>query len=481
MHRLNVPNLCLLAGGVLVTVLTSGCGNSDASGPGASGNPPPLPTVTAAYPLVKQTVEWDAYTGRLEAVNLVEIRARVGGYLQSIHFDEGQVVEEGDLLFVIDPRPYEAELNSARAQLQQAESRLKQSHALLDEAKAKAVQSQAQLNLTDVRYERIKNLNQRNASSQEELDEREAEFLQAKADLEGVRAGIHSAEAAIATAEAEIEIAKAGVETAELNLRYTRIEAPVTGRISRQAVTEGNLIAGGTSSSPALTTITSMDPIYCVFDATERDVLKYVRLAQAGQRESARVVRHPVYLGLVDEQGFPHQGHMDFVDNRFDTNTASMRARCVFPNDNQLLLPGMFGRIRIPGSAPYRAVLIPDSAIGTDQSSQYVYVLMDAEIEQNEDGEDVLVKGRVERRPIKPGPMADGLRVIREGLEGDELIITQGLLRARPGSEVAGTIPAIEAEDDGLPDDYQPVPEEESLSPLPDPLPEELKMTEVSR
>ncbi len=436
---------------LLSALLVVGC-NKRPSGP------PPVPTstVTVAKPVTKQIVEWDAYTGRLEAVNLVEVRARVGGYLKSVHFDEGQIVDEGDLLFVIDPRPFEAELSAAKAKLQQGKSRLLQSHALLDEAKARSTQSDAQLNLAELRFKRTQELSQRNASSQQELDEREAELLQARADIEGVKAGVSSADAAIATAEAEIELAKAGVETAELNLQYTQIRSPVEGRISRQEVTEGNLIAGGTATSSLLTTITSMQPIYCLFDATEQDVLKYVRLAASGKRESSRVVKNPAFLGLIDEDGFPHHGHIDFVDNRFDTNTASLRARCVFANDDQLMVPGMFARIRIPGSASHQAVLIPDSAIGTDQSSQYVYVVVD---------------GMIERRQIKPGPIVDGLRVIREGLVGDESLVIEGLLQSRPEAKVNTVDGKIVAVEDGLPDDYVPVPEEDWISPSPDPLP----------
>lgn len=416
----------------------------------------PDPTVTVATPVTKTIVEWDAYTGRVEAVDLVEVRARVGGYLQSVHFDEGQVVSKGDLLFVIDPRPFTAELNSAKAKWQQSLSGLKQAKAMLNVAKAKSLQSDAQLNLAELRFRRAETLSQRNAASEEELDERQAQYLQAKADIEGVKASVSSAEAAIATAEAEIEFAKAGVEMAELNLQYTRIEAPVSGRISRQVVTEGNLIAGGTVTSSLLTTITSLEPIYCVFDASEQDVLKYVRLARAGQRESSRVAKNPVYLGLVDESGFPHQGHMDFVDNRFDVDTASLRARCVFPNEDQLLVPGMFARIRIPGSAAHPAILIPDSAIGTDQSSQYVYVVVDQ---------------KVERRSIESGRIVDGLRVIEEGLNGDESVVIEGLLQARPGASVTVVKGVIESIEDGLPDRYEPVPKEQWISPAPDPEP----------
>ncbi|MEO8268333.1 MAG: efflux RND transporter periplasmic adaptor subunit [Aureliella sp.] len=403
-------------------------------------------------------VEWDAYTGRLEAVDLVEVRARVGGYLQSVHFVEGQIVKKGDLLFVIDPRPFEAELNTANAKLKQMESQLEQSHAKLEEAKARARQADAQLTLADQQYERTRKLGERNAAAQEDIDQRQAEFMQATADTEGMRAGVSSAEAAIATAKAEIKLADVGVKTAELNLEYTNITAPIDGRISRRAITEGNLITGGTIAASLLTTIASIKPIYCVFDASEQDVLRYMRLAASGNRESSRVARNPVYLGLVDEDGFPHTGEMDFVDNRFDIDTASMRARCVFLNDEELLLPGMFARIRIPGSAPHEAVLIPDSAIGTDQSSQYVYVVVD---------------GVVERLTITPGSIIHGLREIHDGLDGDEELVIEGLLQVRQGSKVrTDDTKKIEVIDDGLPDKYQPVPKEQWILPRPDPLPE---------
>ncbi len=416
----------------------------------------PPPTVTVAQPVKKQIVEWDAYTGRMEAIEFVEIRARVSGYLQSLHFDEGQVVNAGDLLFVIDPRPFQAELNGAEAALTQAESQLEQARARLEEARAQQQQTDAQLQLADARLKRARMLQERNVITDEELDQREAEFLQAKADVSASKAGIDSANAAISTAEAAIESAKAGIEAAELNLTYTRIRAPISGRISRHYVTAGNLVNGGTATSTLLTTITSVEPIYCMFDANEQQVLKYTRLAQSGKRESSRVAKNPVFLGLVDEAGFPHKGHMDFVDNRFDPNTASMRARCVFPNDDQVLLPGMFARIRIPGSAAYQAVLIPDSAIATDQSEQFVYVVEN----------DV-----VQRRGIVTGPIVDGLRVVRQGLTGDETIIIEGLLLARPEMEVQTQPGQIEVVEDGLPDDYKPLPPEEWISPEPDPQP----------
>jgi multidrug efflux pump subunit AcrA (membrane-fusion protein) len=381
----------------------------------------PSPTVTVAQPVVKQIVEWDAYTGRLEAIEFVEIRARVSGYLKSIHFDEGQIVTEGDLLFVIDPRPYVAELNGANASLSQSESQLMQAAAGLENAKAEQRQSEVQLQLAESRIKRARSLKEQNAVSLEELDQREAEFQQAQADIEASKAGISSADATIATAKAAIESANSGVETAELNLDYTKILAPVTGRISRQHVTSGNLVSGGTATSTLLTTITSVDPIYCTFDANEQDVLKYTRLALAGKRESSRVAKNPVF----------------------------MRARCVFHNDDGVLVPGMFARIRIPGSAAYDGILIPDAAIGTDQSSQYVYVV----------AEDV-----VERRAITPGPMVDGLRVVRKGLTGNEMIVIEGLLQARPDLIVKTNQGSIEVVEDGLPDTYLPLPPESWIS-----------------
>ncbi|WP_390620904.1 efflux RND transporter periplasmic adaptor subunit [Thalassoglobus neptunius] len=415
--------------------------------------------MTVAEPVQKRIVEWDAYTGRLEPVDFVEVRARVSGYLQTIHFDEGQVVQEGDLLFVIDPRPFAAELNRAEAAVRQAQSLWVEAQAKLKEAMADKLQSDAQLGLAQTRVQRARRLAQNNATSQEEVDQREAEFLQAQADVEASKAGISSAEAAIETAQAAVESAQAGVETAQLNLEYTRVNAPVSGRISQKYVTEGNLVSGGTATSTLLTTITSVDPIYCVFDANEQEVLKYTRLALSGKRASSRDAKNPVFLGIVDEKGFPHEGHMDFVDNRIDRDTASMRARAVFPNEDKVLVPGMFARIRIPGSSAYEAILIPDSAVGTDQSSQFVYIVTD---------------GIIERRSVELGPIVDGLRVVREGLEGGEQLVIEGMILARPDMEVQTQPGEIKVVEDGLPDDYQPLPPEKWISPEPDQLPQPL-------
>ncbi|WP_231756502.1 efflux RND transporter periplasmic adaptor subunit [Lignipirellula cremea] len=439
---------------MLALCLNVGCQQNPQAGP-----PPPAPTVTVARPIKKQIVEWDAYTGRLEAIEFVEVRARVSGYLKSIHFDEGAMVDAGELLFVIDPRPFQAELNAARAALSVAYSQKEQSKAQLEEAKAQKGQTDALLQLATTNVKRFRTLRTNNTVSEADLDQSEAEYLEALANVEASKARIVSAQAGISTAEATIESAQVAIETAQLNLDYTQIRSPVTGRISRQYVTDGNFISGGSASSTLLTTITSVAPIYCTFDVNEQDVLKYVRLANSGERASSRVAKNPVYLGLIDEAAFPHEGHMDFVDNRFDTDTATMRARSVFPNADHVLLPGMFARIRIPGSAGHEAILIPDSAIGTDQSNQFVYIV---------------VNNTIERRIVRLGSMVDGLRVVREGLSGDESLVIAGLLQSRPGLQVQSTPGTIEMREDGLPDSYEPLPPEKWISPEPDPRPEPL-------
>lgn len=424
----------------------------------------PLPTVTVSKPVHKPIVEWDSYTGRLEAVKFVEVRSRISGYLEHVYFEEGQIVKQGDLLFAIDPRPFQAVFREEEAALKQAEARLEQARAQLEEASAMKLQTDAQLQLAESRAQRARKLNEQNAVTVEEVDARESELRQAQANVKSSLAGISSAKAAQEAANAAIASSKAAIETARLNLRYTRVDSPITGRISKRNVNKGNLVSGGTATSTLLTTITSIDPIYCTFDASEQEVLKYTRLDQAGERQSSRNVKNPLFLRLVDEDGFPHTGHMAFVDNRFDSSTASMRARGVFPNPNQLLVPGMFAQVRIPGSAAYKAVLIPDSAVGTDQSYQYVYVVVDGEIEQ---------------RTVRLGPLVDGLRVVREGLEADEELVIEGLLLVRPGSMVNTRKGEIKIVDDGLPDSYEPLPPDEWIAPTPDPLPAQDDLIEM--
>ena len=422
--------------------------------------PPPPTKITVSKPVVMPTVVWDEYTGRLEAIDSVEVRARVSGYLESTHFEEGHSVQKGDLLAIIDQRPFEAELNASRARLEEADAKLAEAQALLRQAIAQKANADAQLKLADQRYDRAKRLAANNASSNEEVDARESEQLQATAELEAANAQIEYARASIATARATIETAKADVETAELNLRYTQVRAPVGGRISRRYVTEGNLISGGSSQSTLLTTIVSLNPIHCYFDANEQEFLKYVRLARDGTRGSSRDVKNPVYLALVDEEGFPHTGHMDFVDNRIDPNTGTMRGRAILDNEDGLLTPGLFAKVRLPGSGRFDAVMIPDAAIGSDQSEKFVYVI----------GEE----NAVERRKVELGTISHGLRIIRSGLDGTETIVTRGLQRIFPGAEVDPTEEPIEPESSVLPDDYEPVPKEKWLSRQPADVPQDV-------
>jgi RND family efflux transporter MFP subunit len=346
----------------------------------AATSPPPPPQVTVRQPVVREVVEWDEYTGRLEAVEFVEVRARVNGYLQSVHFTDGTLVKKGALLFVIDPRPYQAEVARAQAELALAQARYER---------------------TQKDFTRAQKLLQSRAISEEEVDTRAAEQRQAR---EAVQA------------------ARAAVDTAQLNLEFTQVKAPISGRISRNLVTEGNLINGGSAQATLLTTIVSLDPIYCYFDADERAYLKYVRLAQAGQRPSSREVQNPVALALTDETGFPHQGYIDFVDNRLDPNTGTMTGRAVVANPNLTLVPGLFARVRLQGSGKYTALLLPDEAVGSDQSQRFVLVVND--------------QNTVEYRKVELGPLIDGLRVVRDGVQPADWVVVNGLQRVAPGARV---------------------------------------------
>ncbi len=343
---------------------------------------PPPPAVSVVQPVEREVVEWDEYIGRLESPQTVEVRARVSGYLDKVNFKEGKEIKKGDLLFTIDRRPYQAEYDRAEAEHERAES-------------------QADLAKSDA--ERAKNLIATKAISQEDFDTKTKTYT---------------------SALAAVKSAKAAMDSAKLNLEFTEIHAPIDGRISRALVTEGNLVSSGISGSGAtlLTTIVSLDPLYLYGDADERSILKYLDLRRAGTRVSARDAEIPAEMALATETGFPHKGYMDFVDNRIDPNTGTLRARGVFSNADHSLSPGFFGRIRIPGSGKYPALLIPDRALGSDQSVKFVYV--------------VNAEKKVEFRPVKLGPMIDGLRVVKEGLKPGEQIIVEGLLRVRPGVPV---------------------------------------------
>ncbi|MGL4511493.1 MAG: efflux RND transporter periplasmic adaptor subunit [Lacipirellulaceae bacterium] len=428
--------LALFTPAALVSLWLSGC-SKPGGGPPPGGGPV---KVTVAKPLVRDVVEWDSYTGRLDAIESVEVRARVSGYLESHHFAEGQVVEPGQLLFVIDPRPFEAALAQAEAAQAEAEAQYRSAEAVTRQREADREQTVARADLAAARLKRSRPLAPSGAISEDELDVLVSEAREAEAATFAADAAIESARAGVAAAEAAIATARAAVDAAQLDLSYTRITAPVRGRVSDRRVTEGNLVSGGSIGSTLLTTIVSLDPIHCNFDADERALLKYTRLAKSGDRESSREAKNPVFAALADETGFPHRGVMDFVDNAVDRATGSIRGRAIFSNSADLLTPGMFVRLRIPGSGQRRAVLIPDSALAADQSAQIVYVV----------GEE----NKLEARKVEVGPLALGLRIVRTGLTGDETVVIKGLQRAKPGAVVESTVEELVEVEDGLPNNY---------------------------
>ena len=364
---------------------------------GRGAAPPPAfppPTVTVAKPLVKELVEWKEFTGQFEAADYVEIRARVSGYLKSIHFEDGKLVKKGDLLFVIEPEPYEIALETANAQL------------------ADAIAKQ---DLAKVQLARTSELTKKNFAAASTYDQRVAELR---------------------SAQAAVDIAKAAVSTAKLNIDYTKLTAPVSGRVSRHEVSVGNLIIGGTGGSSAsstlLTTIVTLDPINFIFDVSETDALEYKRSVQLGEVKSARESPIPVFVQLADESGWKRKGTVDFVDNRFDRSSGTIRVRAVAANADLFIVPGQFGRIRAPVSQPHMATLIPETAIVSDQARKIVYT--------------VAADGTVGLKVITPGPAAEGgLRIVRDGLKPDDDVVINGLMRVRPGIKVKAEPGKIEA------------------------------------
>jgi RND family efflux transporter MFP subunit len=368
--------------------------------------PPPPPKVTVSQPSSRDVVEWEEYTGRLEAAESVEIRARVNGYLQSIHFKDGAIVKKGDLLFVIDPRPYQAELERAKAEVALAMARLER---------------------TDKDLARAQKLLQVHAASQEEVDTRVADQRQA---------------------QESVQAARAMVNVAQLNIEFTQVRAPINGRISRYFVSIGNLISGGTTvQSTLLTTIVSLDPIYCYFEADERSYLKAMRLLHGGERTNGREGRPPAYVGLADEEAFPHQGYIDFMDNRLDAKTGTITGRVVLPNPDLLLASGLFARVRIPVGSKYKALLLPPEAVGSDLSQQFVFVVDDQNL--------------VQYRKVTLGPIIDGLRVVRDGVQPEDWVIVKGVQRAKTGAKVDPIKQAIPDAQPALP----PTPERTAQKP----------------
>jgi RND family efflux transporter MFP subunit len=370
----------MLVAALVVSTMGAGCdqgGTSQSQQKGA----PSLPTVTVSQPLQREIIEWDEYTGRFEAVEAVDVRARVSGYLTELHFKDGQAVKQGDLLFVLDARPFERTLEQAQAELMQAQTKVQNTN--LDVARGKP-------------------LLERRIISEKTFDDRES---------------------LVREAQAGVKVAEAKVKTAELELSFTRITSPISGRISRTQVTAGNWVsAGGAANATLLTTIVSQDPIYIYFDLSENNYIKYRRLAERGVNSAAAQLGAPVEVALPDERGFPHKALLDFLDNRLDQGTGTLRARGVMANPAGLFSPGLFARVRVTGTAPYLAVLLPDEAIGTDQTNKFVYVVAE--------------DGGVARSNVKLGPLHEGLRVVREGLAAEQWVITRGLQRARPGIKV---------------------------------------------
>jgi membrane fusion protein, multidrug efflux system len=361
---------CLL---LLVPAL-AGCDNKP-----AAGAAPPPPPVTVARPLQKQITEWDEYTGRFVAVESVEVRARVSGFIDSVNFSEGQIVKQGDLLFVIDPRPYRNAVDQAKADLERAKAK----HELASLDVQRAIPLVRNQTLTEREFDTRK-ANERDAAAQ-------------------------------------VGAAEAALKQAELNLEWTDVRAPISGRISDRRVDAGNLITGGASGPTLLTHIVSIDPIHFVFDGSEADFLRYIRLSKAGARPSSRDAQNPVSVRLSDETEFKHEGRMNFVDNVLNPKTGTIRGRAVFDNKDGFLTPGFFGRLRLFGGE-HEALLIPDSAIASDQSRKIVFTVAD--------------DGTVGTKLIEQGPIVDGLRVIRSGLAPTDRIVIDGLQRARPGSKV---------------------------------------------
>jgi multidrug efflux system membrane fusion protein len=353
-----------------------------------SGSAPAPPSVTVSRPLQKSITEWDEYTGRFTALETVEVRARVSGFIDSVHFQEGQIVKKDDLLFIIDRRPYQIAVEQAKADIERA---------------------QAKLDIATEDVQRGTPLVQSQTLTVREFDTRKS----IQRDATG-----------------QLASGNAALKQAELNLEWTEVRAPIAGRISDKRVDAGNLISGGQTGATLLSVIVSIDPIHFVFDGSEADFLHYLRLAAAGTRPSSRDAPNPVAVRLADETEYSHQGRMDFVDNAINPKTGTIRGRAIFDNKDGFLTPGFFGRLRLFGGT-HDALLIPDSAIASDQANKIVFTVAD--------------DGLVSTKRVELGPITDGLRVVRSGLAPTDRIVIDGLPRARPGQKVKaedGTIKA---------------------------------------
>jgi multidrug efflux system membrane fusion protein len=355
----------------------------------AQQGPPAVP-VSVAEPLAKRITQWDEYSGRFEAVETVEVRPRVSGFIEKIHFKDGQLVKAGDPLFTLERRSFEIAVESAQAEI---------------------ARTTAQVDLQENEVERATPLARSGTVTKRDLDQRSANLLIARAQLQA---------------------AQAGLKSAELNLEWTEVRAPISGRISDRKVDVGNLVTGGTAGATLLTTIVSLDPIHFIFEVSESDFLRYSRLFLSGERVSSRDASNPVRIKLADEPNWPHTGKMDFVDNQLNPRSGTLRGRAIIDNKNQLLQPGLFGRLQLWGGEA-DALLIPDSAVVSDQARKIIFAV----------GADNVVKGQ----PVELGPMIDGLRVVRSGLKPQDKVVIDGLANpmVRPGAKVAPQAGQIKA------------------------------------
>jgi RND family efflux transporter MFP subunit len=362
--------------------------------------PPTPPAVTVSHPVERDVIEWDTYTGHLEAPQSVTVAARVSGMIVDTPFVEGAIIKKGDVLYVIDERPFKSDLDSKVADQQKA---------------------QAQLEIAQLNMDRQQQALKANAVSKQDYD---------------------NAKAARDQADAALAATKAAVELSRLSLEWCKVTSPIDGRVSNKIVTVGNLINGGAGQATLLTTVQSVDPMYCYVDVDENSVLKYQKLAVEKKRVSARDAKIPCYVQLGNETGYPHAGVVDFVDNHIDTNTGTLRARGVMPNPKGYLTPGSFAGMRIPGSGRYHALLVPDTSIGSDQSQRNVLVLNQNDI--------------VEARPVEVGALFGSVRAIISGIKPEDRIIINGQMHARPGTKVSPTEGTIQIDPSAFADPNLP-------------------------